>query len=505
MAVTMTAVVPEWLRQRALLTPERPALLCGSSRWTFNELEQRAASTAQALAGAGVRPGDRVALLGWNSAEFVQAVWGLIRLGAVLVPLNARLTAAELAWQAADCKARFLLADEACYESARTFGARDSGPQVLELGVVTPAPNSPAGPRGGRGFGLDDLHSVIYTSGTTGKPKGAMLTYGNHLWSAVGSALNLGLHADDRWLACLPLFHIGGLSILFKSAIYGIPALVHPSFDAKAVNKAIDEQAITHLSVVSTMLRHMLEERGETPYPSSLRAILLGGGPIPPDLVARCVELGMPVAPTYGLTEACSQVSTLPPAEVTSRPGAAGKPLFMTEVHVFRDNGGECEAGEAGEICVRGPTVTAGYLDRLEESRRLLEGGWLHTGDWGYRDSDGYLYILDRRDDIVISGGENVYPAEVEAVLASHPGVREAAVFGVADQEWGQTVAAAVCVRPGESLNEEQLREFCRGRLAAFKSPRTFVFLSDLPRNASGKVLRRELRSATGLQGIPTK
>jgi O-succinylbenzoic acid--CoA ligase len=202
----------------------------------------------------------------------------------------------------------------------------------------------------------------------------------------------------------------------------------------------------------------------------------------------------VPVALTYGLTEACSQVTTLPMREVAARPASAGKPLFMTQVAILGDKGETCGPQEAGEIAVRGPTVTAGYLGRETETQRLLADGWLHTGDWGYLDGEGYLYVLDRRDDIIISGGENVYPAEVEAVLESHPSVAEAGVYGVADREWGAAVAAAVCLVPNQVVSEPDLREFCRQHLAAFKVPRRIRFEKELPRNAAGKLLRRELR-----------
>jgi O-succinylbenzoic acid--CoA ligase len=370
--------------------------------------------------------------------------------------------------------------------------------------ATNPTDEPSPSPRAGRGtegeglparrFDLAALHSIFYTSGTTGRPKGAMLTYGNHLWSAVGSALNLGVLPDDRWLACLPLFHVGGHAILQRSVIYGSTAIVHETFDAARVNAAIDHDGVTIVSVVAAMLQQMLDAHGDRPYPPALRCVLLGGGPAPRPLLERCAALGVPVVQTYGLTETASQATTLAPEEALTKLGSAGKPLFGTEVRIQRDDGSACDPDEAGEIVLRGPTVTPGYLNRPDETARALRIGWLHTGDAGYLDAEGYLYVLDRRDDLIISGGENVYPAQVEAVLQAHPAVLEAGVIGAPDQRWGQVPLAVVVLRPGHNLAAEDLLAFCRERLAHYKSPSRILFTDALPRNAAGKLLRHELR-----------
>ena len=323
---------------------------------------------------------------------------------------------------------------------------------------------------------LDAIHSIVYTSGTTGRPKGALLTFGNHWWSAVGSALNLGLLPEDRWLAPLPLFHVGGLSILVRSVVYGIPAIVLERFDAAAVNRAIDDERATIVSVVAAMLQRMLAERGDRPYPPWLRCVLLGGGPAPRPLLEECAGRGLPVVQTYGLTEAASQVATLAPEDALRKLGSAGKPLMPTELRI-----------DGGEILVRGPTVSPGYWNHRTER----EDGWLRTGDLGRLDDEGYLYVLDRREDLIVSGGENVYPAEVEAVLLAHPLVEEAAVVGRADQRWGAVPIAFVRAR-GE-VSSEELLSFCRARLAGYKVPGAIRLVDALPRNAAGKLLRREL------------
>ena len=484
---------PEWLRQRALLSPERPAVIFGAERWSFAELDRLVSACSARLAAAGVRAGDRVALLARNGGGFVQVAHAVPRLGAALVPLNVRLTAGELSRQVRDCGAGLLVTDEPNAAKAADVEGLLAGLRCLPMTELTQRLNGEAVE------GLDQvegsaLHSIVYTSGTSGRPKGAMLTFDNHLWSAAGSALNLGLHSDDRWLACLPLFHVGGLAILLRSVIYGIPVVLHDGFDPVAVNRSIDEDGVTIVSVVSNMLLRMLEARGNRPYPANLRCVLVGGGPVPQPLLEECARRGVPVAQTYGLTEAASQVATLTPQDALRRLGSAGRPLPSTELRIEDDDGRALPAGQSGEIVVRGPTVTPGYFNLPNETQSTLRNGWLHTGDIGYLDSDGYLYVLDRREDLIVSGGENVYPAEVEAVLESHPAVQEAGVIGFPDERWGQRVVATVVPRDGTGVSEQELLTFCRSRIAAYKMPTRLRFARELPRNAAGKLLRHALR-----------
>ncbi|HEY9448148.1 MAG TPA: o-succinylbenzoate--CoA ligase, partial [Gemmatimonadaceae bacterium] len=342
----------------------------------------------------------------------------------------------------------------------------------------------------------DDPLAILYTSGTTGAPKGAVLTWSNFWWSAMGSALNLGIQENDRWLAPLPLFHVGGLSVLTRSAMYGTAAVLHDGFDVERVSAALDDERITLVSLVPTMLHRLLEVRGDRPSPASLRCVLLGGGPAPRALLERCAALGVPVSQTYGLTECCSQVATLAPRDALRKLGSAGRPLYPNELRVVDDAGGDPLPGEGGEILVRGPIVTAGYWNRPDATERAFMDGWFRTGDFGTLDHEGYLYVLDRRDDLIVTGGENVYPAEVEGVLLAHPCVAEAAVIGESDAEWGQRVVAVVRLAEGADPEAaDQLQAHCRASLAAYKVPRE-VRVSEvpLPRTASGKVRRHSLR-----------
>ncbi|HEY9515798.1 MAG TPA: o-succinylbenzoate--CoA ligase, partial [Gemmatimonadaceae bacterium] len=475
----------------------------------------------------GVQPGDRVALLLPNGLAFATLLHAAPRAGAVLVPLNLRLTVAEQTWQVVHSGARWLAHDSRTHDSANALAAAVPGLVLLDandtslIRPVDPAHSSPDAPKleaaslGAASLDAYELNAstpdaashdapspsapylVIYTSGTTGRPKGAVLTHGNLWWSATGSALHLGLRDDDVWLACLPLFHVGGLSILVRAACYGIAAVVHERFDAAAVNAAIDEERVSLVSVVPTMLQRMIDARGDAPYPPTLRCVLLGGGPAPRPLLEACARLCVPVAQTYGLTETASQLATLPPAEALRRLGSAGTPLYPSELRIVDAHGRTVPVGAPGEILVRGPTVMSGYHSDPGASARALAGGWLHTGDEGRVDADGYLYVLGRRDDMIVTGGENVYPAEVESVLLSHHAVAEVAVIGVPDDAWGQRVVAVVRLNTAaNAIDADALRAHCRAQLAGYKVPREVRFTAEpLPRTASGKLRRRALRA----------
>lgn len=503
----MNMVVPEWLSWQAQRVPNRQALATSDATFTFQQLCAAADRLARQLIAFGVASGDRVATLLPNSYTMVLAVHAVSRIPAVLVPLNTRLSPAELAPQLAEASPRVLLTNQtllahaqAALEQATTHGLEQScrivladtaDADALSVPLLETAPEAPATVQ--RTVDLNAVHTIVYTSGTTGRPKGVMLTYGNHWWNAIGSALNLGVTPEDCWLLCMPLFHVGGISILFRSVIGGFRVLVHERFDTEAVNAAIDRGDVTMISVVSTMLWRMLRARGERPFPPSLRVILLGGGPAPRPLLEACARLGAPVVQTYGLTETASQVVTLAPEDALRKLGAAGKPLYPNALRILGKRG-EATPGEVGEILVRGPVVTPGYFQQPERTAAAFQDGWLRTGDLGYLDEDGYLYVLDRREDLIVTGGENVYPAEVEAVLLAHPAVADACVVGVPDPEWGQRVVAAVQLHPDAQLDAAALQAWCRDRLAGYKVPRDIRFVAALPRTASGKLRRHAVR-----------
>ncbi|MQC18167.1 MAG: o-succinylbenzoate--CoA ligase [Chloroflexi bacterium] len=478
----------DWLSLRARTHPERVAVEVGGRDYSYGDLDGLVATAAGALRALGVGDEEPVGILAGNGIEIVRFAHAIPRAGAMFMPLNVRLSAEELAYQLDDARVRHLVVTDEFEAAARA--AADLATHPVEV-VGAAAARWDAGEplAGASAVPPDRPHSVIYTSGTTGRPKGAVLTHGNFYWSAVASAANIGVEPDDRWLACLPLFHVGGLSILLRSAIYGTTAVVHERFDEARANRAIREEQITLVSVVAAMLTRMFDADAEG-YPPALRAVLLGGGPAPRPLLDAAVARGMPVLQTYGLTETASQVATLGPADAIRKLGSAGLPLAVSTVRIEVD-GRAAEVGEVGEICVAGPTVCAGYLHRPDATADAIRDGWLHTGDLGYVDDEGFLYVADRRDDLIVSGGENVYPAEVESALLALPGVRECAVVGLPDDRWGQVVAAAIV---GDA-DIEALPSLLRDHLAGYKMPRRFVaWDGELPRTASGKVQRHLVR-----------
>ncbi len=426
-------LVESWLGRAARTRPDAVALRTADATLSYAQLDAAATVAARRLSALGVRPGERVALALPARAPYAEALHGCMRLGAVAVPVDPRLAEAERA--------------------ARSEGCVVLVEAPLDGGLDRDAPLLAA-------HDLDAPAIVVHTSGTTAAARPVALTYGNWLWSALGSAVALGLDDDERWLCTLPLSHVGGLSILLRSAIYATTAVLHDGFDAEAVAGELAGGGATLVSVVPTTLGRLLD--AGLSNPPALRAALVGGGPIAPALLARAAGAGVPTVTTYGLTEACSQVTT------------GGPPLFCTRVRIASD----CE------ILVAGPTVAREQLD---------SDGWLHTGDLGELDGAGNLTITGRAADTIVTGGENVAPAEVEAVLICHPAVAAAAVHGAADAQWGERVVATIVLRPGMTATAPELEGYCRVRMARYKVPKGFRFTTTLPRTQSGKLLRRDL------------
>lgn len=443
-------LLDNWLAQRALTSPDRPAVVTGDRSLTYAELEAEATAAARRLAGLGVRRDSVVTMSMPAGLDYAVLMHGLMKLGAVAVPLDPRLGPAERAPALPQIPAVELTAPEDA-----------AGPEadMPLLGVLD----------------VDAVHCRILTSGTSGIPSAVGLTYGNHLWSAVGSAFNLGVDPADRWLCCLPLFHVSGLSILLRSAIYGTTAVLQDGFDVDRVAESLERDGLTLVSLVTTMLTRLLDAGAAIERP---RAILVGGSPVPDEVLAEALGLGATVVQTYGLTEAASQVTTLSPADADRGRGSAGRPLLTTHVRIAD-----------GEILVQGPTVAPGFAD---------QDGWLHTGDAGRIDAEGFLWVEGRRDAVIVTGGENVMPEEVEEVLAGHPDVQEAAVVGRPDPDWQNAVVAVVVPRAQAEPGADELRSWCAARLADFKVPKRFELVSELPRTGSGKLRRQELAQRPG-------
>lgn len=480
----MNETFPNWLKQRANLTPNRLAVKVENEELTFDELYKRVQKRVKQLISLGVKKDEHIGVLMKNSIDMIEVIHALFSVGAIAVLLNHRLTNQELAFQLSDAEAVSVICHEELAEKL------DDHANLIVVDHLTEI-ESPVYIQEIEEYNADQVATIMYTSGTTGYPKGVLQTFGNHWSSAIGSALNLGLVQEDRWLLAVPLFHISGLSILFRSVIYGIGVILFERFDAKKMNRAIFEDGGTIVSVVTTMLNQMVDNLGHNKYPESFRCMLAGGGPVPKDLLEKSLTKQIPVFQTYGMTETSSQIVTLSPEYSMKKIGSAGKPLFLCQMKIMQ-NGRECSPFEEGEIFVKGPTITKGYWKREEATKSGFTNGWFHTGDQGYIDNDGFLYVLDRRSDLIISGGENVYPAEIENVLLSYPAVQDAGVVGIEDKKWGQVPYAFLVTT--EKMDREDLLAYCQERLAKYKVPHHITFLEELPRNASNKLLRKELR-----------
>src|SRR6266511_2315965 len=422
-------ILDNWLAQRAQTCPDRIALIADGLELSYEQLEAEVTRAARRLAARGVRRGATVALTRRPGTEYVLLLHALMKLGAIAYPLNPRLAPREL---------------EAELERAQPALVVGESDQLTMTEADLPLLGE---------HDLDALHCRVLTSGTSGHARPIGITYGNHLWSAVGSAFNLGVEPTDRWLCCLPPYHVGGLSILMRSVIYGTGVVVHDGFDPARVASSLEGDGVTLISLVATQLVRLLDA-GVDLLP--LRVVLVGGGPVPEDVLEEAIDRGATVVQSYGLTEAASQVTTLTPSDARRKLGSAGRPLLTTHLRI-----------QEGEILVQGPVVAPGCAD---------EDGWLHTGD------------------VIVSGGENVLPAEVEEVLLRHPDVADAAAVGRADAEWQEAVEAVVVLREGAATEPDDLRRHCAESLASYKVPKRFEFVSELPRTASGKLLRRALR-----------
>ncbi len=480
---------PPWLPARAAMTPRAAALQVGGERLDWQTLAAAVRRRAACWQGQGVGPGRVVAALLPNGRDFVVGMHAAAACQAVWLPLNLRLTAAELAVQLRDAGASWLVHD--ARGDARVPELLRALPDLQLLRAS--APPQPAPGRVLADAPPQAVRALLYTSGTTGRAKGVELTHANFHANALATRRRLGWACGERWLACLPFFHVGGLVVLTRSVLLGGGVVVHERFDAAAVSRTLDEEGITGTSLVPTMLARLLDARDDAPAPPTLRVVLLGGGPVAPELLARALRAGWPVAPSYGLTEATSQVATLPPGASGTRTNVAGRALPGLALRIANADGRPLPAGREGEIQVRGPTVMAGYRNLPRETERALRGGWLHTGDVGVLDREGWLHVLARRRDLIVTGGENVYPAEVESALRAHPAVREAGVAPGPDAEFGQRVEAWVVLNPDARASPQEIRDFCRTRLAGYKVPRAVHLVSELPRTASGKLLRRAL------------
>ena len=475
-------MIPNWIIQRSMLTPDRIAVRFEGQAWTYKEINELALQQASKLVSLGIKPHDRVAIYATSTPQIIFMICGCMHLQCEMVLLNLRLSKLELAYQIEDSEVVAILAEDSLLEKLPKAEV-----QTYPFSKVSDTPPTKFTPM--LEWSEEDTLTIMYTSGTTGFPKGVRQTVGNHVSNATSSLYNTGLIEDDAWLCAVPLFHISGFSMLCKCLLHGVRLELYTKFDVKKIVDQLVDGTVTRMSVVAVTLERILTEleRRDKYVSDRFQTMLAGGGPVPIDYLKRAIERKIRVSQTYGMTETASQTSTLSSEDALRKIGSAGKPLFFNQIRIDGAN----QPFEQGEILIRGAHVTPGYVGRFAH-KLSQENGWLHSGDIGYLDEEGYLFVVDRRSDLIISGGENIYPAEIENVLTSHPNVREAGVCGIEDEKWGQVPNAFVVLK--NDVNTEELVVFCKEHLAAYKVPKKIYIVKELPRNGSNKLLRRKLQ-----------
>ncbi len=500
------------LTKRASLSPDLEGFVDIETerRFTFAEWNLRSNRTAHALRGLGVGKGDRVALLLMNSVEYMESFFAIAKIGAVCVPLNWRLTPEELAFIIRDAGAGALIFGDEFRAQVLDLMARgggENGTGVTRWVHVGPDEQRPEGclsyldataaaseAEPGIAAADSDLLYIMYTSGTTGLPKGAVHTHESALWACLTIMTTADTRYGDRYLVSLPLFHVGALTPATGNVHRGSTSIVMRSFDPVRTWQLIDEENIDVMLKVPAMLNFMLQAHDpERCRHERLRWCMSGAAPVPVNLIEAYEKLGIEIHQVYGLTETCGPACLISPEDAIRKAGSTGKAFFHTSVRVVDNEGNDCAPGDAGEVLVAGRHLMKEYWNRPEATAEAIVDGWLRTGDGAVMDEDGFVYIQDRLKDMIISGGENVYPAELEEVIGRHPKILEVGVIGRENETWGESPVAIV-VRSDDSLEGEEILEFCQDKLARFKQPVAVHFIDQLPRNPSGKILKRLLR-----------
>lgn len=493
----------EWITRRSQRTPDRVALVFEDHSWSYADLDREIERVTAVMAVRGVGVGDRVAYLGVNHPALLTVFFACARLGAAITPINWRLAEPEVRFIIEDSEASLLVYDEPLAPVVELL--REDRPSafflVNDLGVnsiLGAEPDLPTPDQSNGGSG-DDMVTLMYTSGTSGRPKGAMISHDNMIASIISHDCSFGLGPGHVALVAAPLFHIGGLNVnLMNTFLKGGTVVLERGFDPARTLEVIPKQGVNSFFAAPVMLQMLASQPDFADADlSSVQWIYCGGSPAPPALVAAYAERGISVCQGLGMTEATPMVATTVPEDPTVKAGSVGKPGLLVDVRIVDDAGQDCAVGDQGEIVIRGANVIVGYWNRPEENSRVLRGGWFHTGDVGVFDEDGYLYVVDRLKDMIISGGENIASAEVEACLLEHPAVAAAAVVGKSDEKWGEVPVTYVVPAPRHSIVTDELRAHAAERLARFKQPVEFWVVPELPRNAAGKVLKHELRRMT--------
>ena len=494
-----------WIERNAAFAPDKAALVCSGRSWTYRELSCGVGQMAAALSAQGVLPGDRVAHLGYNSAEQLLMLFACARLGAMFVPLSWRLAPPEHRVMLNDCQPRVLLVEEPFVEACTALADVLGGAACVCTGMARPnwttldamlAAASGRSAAVGHG-GMEAPVLLCYTSGSTGQPKGVVLTQNALFYNAVNSAHMHDMSSLDVVLTSLPLFHVGGLNIQTLPALHcGASVILHPRFEPAAVIDALQTQGVTLTVLVPAQFEALA---GDARWPHlrapALRAITTGSTIIGQASYRKHMRPEMPLLQIYGATETCPIAAYQRAADAAQHPGSVGKAALHCELRLTDDSGQDVPVGVTGEIWIRGPNVMQGYWAKPAESAAALHGGWYHSGDVGHQDEEGYLYVDGRCKDVIISGGENIYPAELENVLSQCPDIDEVAVVGRPDERWGEVVVAVVVPKPGRQVSAEFIAELLQGQVARYKLPREVVLMQSLPRTALGKVMREKIKT----------
>jgi fatty-acyl-CoA synthase len=500
--------VGEWPTRWAHRYPNEAYLKCGDLELSKAEFNRRVNKVAHSLQRMGVKKGTRVSVLMANCHRFLEIHFALNKLGGIFVPLNFRLAPPELEYILNDSgpialfySPEFTASVEALrgkipsinHIVAEKEGGNPSDPLyedlIRDMPEDEPVPDSPVT--------LDDIHIIMYTSGTTGRPKGACILHGNTQWNAINSIHMYAFDSTDVSIACAPLFHIGGLAVsAFPTMYVGAKVVIQRFFNPSETLKLIEKERVSFMFGIPVMflLMSQVPEFETTDY-SSVRFFIAGGAPCPRPLIETWLKKGVTFNQGYGMTETATAITALRREDALRKIGSCGKPVFHTDIKVVDGEGRELPRGEMGEVWVRGPNVIREYWQLPQATAESITDGWLHTGDMGYIDEEGYLYLVDRKKDMYISGGENVYPAEVEDVIMGFEKVADVGVIGIPDEKWGEVGLAVVVPKPGVEITEEEVINFCQGKLAKYKIPKKVVFAEALPRTATGKILKKELRA----------
>ena len=498
--------IGSWLNKRELLTPDQEAVVDGDRRISYRELNLRVNRLARGLQGLGLKSGDRLGILAYNRLEYAETIMAAAKLGLIVVPLNWRLTPPELGFNLSDSGAEVMIFDPGLTDLAKDTLSQSPIKKmvVLEAEEKLGAPaydsllaaQSEEEPEPDESPTLASPHIIMYTAGTTGRPKGAVLSQGAGFWNALNLQPSLDFVSTDRNLLVLPMFHIGGIGLFTLPMLYcGGTVVLMRAFDPAAALKLLREENITLFFGVPAIFLFMIQHPDFSAQAfEGVRLVMSGGAPLPVSLVKQYHDAGIVLQQGFGMSEAGPSIATLGKDQALAKAGSIGRAVFHLDVRVVDDDMNDLPPNQVGELVMRGPNMLLEYWNRPEATAEAMFGGWFHSGDLARMDEEGDLYIVERKKDMFISGGENVYPAEVEDAIYELPAVAEATVIGLKHEKWGEVGQAVVVVKPDQSLTEAEILQHLAGRLAKYKIPKSVVFINALPRNAAGKVLKTVLR-----------